>query len=227
VKKAPLMAILATGFLSLAFVCPQAMAENPAATPARQPNFFSGKVVLLDVNYIFKNHARFNALMDQMKNDADELDKQMKFEESELRKKAAGLQKLNPGSAEFKNLEEDLTRTKTDLSLKYQQKRREFLMREAKIHNDTYKEIEDQVDYFCQSNGILMVLRFMGDPVVESNPDSILSNINKPVVWYNKELDITPYILKRFIGQAKTATSTNSAGGGNRNAPSAPYQQPR
>jgi Skp family chaperone for outer membrane proteins len=205
VKKTPLLAILAAGVVSLCFVAMQAAAQQ--AAPARQPasNGFAGKVVLLDVNYVFKNHERFKALMNQLKNDADAMDVQVKKEDAQLRNMAMGLQKLNTGSPEYKKTEEEIARAKTDWTIKVQQQRREFLMREAKAYNDTYKEIEDEVNYFCQANGIVMVYRFTGDPVDENNPDSILSSINKPVVWYDKNLDITPFILKRFAAPARAA----------------------
>jgi len=218
VKKTPLLAIMAAGVLSLCFMVLQAESQNtgPARAPgAPAPNGFAGKTVLIDVNYIFKNHERFKAALNQLKNEADAMDVSMKKEEAQLRNLTMGLQKLNPGSAEYKQMEEKIAREKTDWTIKVQQQGREYLMREAKMYNDTYKEIEDEVNYFCQANGVLLVLRFIGDPVEEGNPNSVLSNINKPVVWYDKNLDITPYILKRFAAPARPATQadrSNAAG---------------
>jgi Skp family chaperone for outer membrane proteins len=226
VKKTPLLAAVAAGALSLCFVVMEGFAQNPGGAaprpPAGAPNL-AGKTVLLDVNYVFKNNVRFKQAMDMLKNDADAMDVQMKKEEGQLRNLAMGLQKLNPGSPEYKKMEEDIARANTDWKIKVQQQRREFLMREAKTYSDTYKEIEDEVNYFCQQQGIALVYRFMGDPVDEGNPDSILANINKPVVWYSKELDITPYILKRFSAPARTADQRGAAGG----APAGTYPAPR
>jgi Skp family chaperone for outer membrane proteins len=234
VKNTPLLAITAAGLLSLCFALPLLHAQQPGGASARpaqppQQNPFLGKVVLLDVNYVFKNHERFKALMNQLKNDADAMDVQMKKEEAALKSKAMGLQTLKPGSQEYKNLEEQVTSERAQWTCKIQQQRREFLMREAKSYNETYKEIEDEVNYFCQTYGVVMVLRFMGDPVEADNPDSILQNINKPVVWYDKTLDITPYILKRFQGPVNTANKNNAVpngGGGQQRAgvPSAPLK---
>ncbi len=212
-RKTPLLAVVAAGVMSLYFGW-QALAQQPGAArpPASAANGFAGKTVLVDINYIFKNHARFKAKMDQLKNDADAADVQMKKEQTQLRNMAMGLQKLNPGSPEYKKTEEDIARANTDWKIKVQQHQREFLMREAKNYNETYKEIEDEVNYFCQANGILLVFRFTGDPVDETNPDSTLAYINKPVVWYDKNLDITPYILKRFVGPARPATQADQRG---------------
>jgi len=39
-------------------------------------------------------------------------------------------------------------------------------------------------------------LRFNGEAVDVDRPDSVLTYINKPVVWYDRELDITEHILR-------------------------------
>jgi Skp family chaperone for outer membrane proteins len=213
VKKTPLLAVMAAGVLTFCFTV-QSLAQATGARPAAAPaaTGLAGKTVLIDINYIFKKHARFNAMMDQLKNEADALDVQMKKEGAQLRNLEIGLQKLSPGSADYKKMEEDVTRAKADFALKVQQQRREFLMREAKAYSDAYREIEYAVDQFCQDQGILLVLKFIGDPIDEKNPDSILTGLNKPVVWYNKNLDITGYILPRFEAPARTADRSGAAG---------------
>lgn len=217
-KKTPLLAIMAAGVLSLCFTL-ESMAQQPGARPAAAPaqNGFAGKTVLIDINRIFKEHTQFNEAMDQLKNEADALDVQMKKEGAQLRNQEIGLQKLSPGSADYKRMEESVIRAKADYALKVQQQRREFLMREAKIYSQAYQQIEYAVDQFCQANGILLVFRFMSDPIDDKSPDSILSSLNKPVVWYNRGLDITDYILPQFKAPGRTADRTNAAGyqGGN------------
>ena len=54
-----------------------------------------------------------------------------------------------------------------------------------------YQEILERTDYFCQQTGIDMVLRFNGEKVDLNQPESVLSFINRPVVWYATDLDIT------------------------------------
>jgi Skp family chaperone for outer membrane proteins len=239
VNKTPLLAVSAAVLLSLCFAPSLALAQSgqpggaggrPAQTQPQQQNPFIGKVVLLDVNLIFKNHERFKAQMNQLKNDADAMDVQMKREEASLKNEVAGLQKFGPGSPEYKSLEEQIARKRADFTIKVSQQRREFLLREASNYNDTYKEIEDEVGYFCQTYGVSMVLRYMSDAVDPDNPDSILANINKPVVWHDQTLNITPYIMKRFQAPVNTANSRPAGGvpnGGNPprggNVPTAPF----
>ena len=74
----------------------------------------------------------------------------------------------------------------------------DFLKREAALYNSKYQEIEKTVAEYAQEQQIDMVLRFIGDPVDEKNPNSVLSNINKPIVWHGDKLDITPAILQKL-----------------------------
>jgi Skp family chaperone for outer membrane proteins len=220
------MAILAAGVLSLAVLVTQSTAQQGGTAAPRQPGAapqvnLAGRTVLIDVNRIFKNHARFNAQMKQLKNEADGQDAEMKKKEVNLRNMSRGLQEYNPGGPEYKKLEEQIARASTEWKLEVQNKRREYMQREAKIYNDTYNEVQSEVNYFCQSQGIALVLRFTSDPVDESNPESILSALNKQVVWSNPNLDITDFILQRFAAP-KTADTRSAPGQSGAN-----YQAPR
>ena len=79
-------------------------------------------------------------------------------------------------------------------------KRKEFVQKEAHLYFNAYREISDEVKYFCQQRGIALVLNFNGDNIHEENPDDVARGISNKVVFYNKNLDITAYILPRFVG---------------------------
>ena len=108
-------------------------------------------------------------------------------------------------------MEKEIAEREANLSVKVQLQRKEFLGREAKIYLTVYKEIEDEVKYYCQNKGIDIVLRFNGDPADVDKPDSVLSFINKPVVYYDANRDITKPILDTLIMR-----SGGPAAGGNR-----------
>jgi Skp family chaperone for outer membrane proteins len=162
--------------------------------------------------------------MTQLKNEADASDAELKKKELSIRNMMKGLQEFkNPGGPEYKKLEEQIALANTNFKLEVQNKRREQLQREAKIYNDTFNEIQNEVNYFCQSQGIAMAMRFSSDTVDESNPESILSSINRPVVWYNPNLDITDFVMQRFVAP-KTADTRSTPNGGQ---PGGNYQPPR
>ena len=96
--------------------------------------------------------------------------------------------------------------------MQVQLQKNEFLQREAKIYHNVYQEIWQATDYFCKQNRIDMVLRFNGEAVDVNRPDSVLTYINKPVVWYDRGLDITDQILQELNRTAINPGPANRTG---------------
>ncbi len=188
-KKSHRWAILAAIVVSLSYVVSFAVAQQQAR-PAAGPN-----VALLDVSYIFKNHSRFKDQMQDMKTDVQRAEEKVKGERDRLNKLAEGLQEFRKGTPDYKQMEAELAKGQADLAVQVNLQKNEFLQREATIYHNVYQEILQATDYYCKQNSIDMVLRFNGDPVDVQRPDSVLNFINKPVVWYQKGMDITPMIL--------------------------------
>ena len=70
-------------------------------------------------------------------------------------------------------------------------KRKEFVQKEAHLYFNAYREISDEVKYFCEQRGIALVLNFNGDNIHEENPEDVARGISNKVVYYNRNLDIT------------------------------------
>ncbi len=172
------------------FVASLAVAQQGPAAPATGP-----RLALLDVSRIFKSHQRFKGMMDDMKADVERAEAQVKGERDAIAQLAERLQEYRKGTPEYKQMEEDLAKRQADLAVRVNLQKNDFLQREAKIYNSVYQEIWQATDYFCKQNRIDMVLRFNGEPVDVERPDSVLTHINKPVVWYDRGLDITDQIL--------------------------------
>jgi Skp family chaperone for outer membrane proteins len=212
VKKFQRWAVLAAAIVSLSSVSSLAVAQGPAAQPMAGP-----RLALLDVSRIFKSHVRFKGMMDDMKADVERAEAQVKSERETINKLAERLQEFRKGTPDYKQMEEELAKRQADLAVQVQLQKNDFLQREAKIYHNVYQEIWQVTDYFCKTNRIDMVLRFNGEAVDVDRPDSVLTYINKPVVWYDRGLDITDPILQELN---KTAINPGAA---NRNgAPARP-----
>jgi Skp family chaperone for outer membrane proteins len=216
VKQSHRWAVLAVVF-SLTCLSSLVQAQGPAA-----PSMAGARLALLDVSRIFKNHQRFKGMMDEMKGDVERAEASVKAERDAINKLAEGLQEFHKGTPDYKRMEEELAKRQADLQVQLTLQKNEFLQREAKIYHAVYQEILQATDYFCKQNRIDMVLRFNGEKVDVERPDSVLTWINKPVVWYASDLDITDAILQDLNRQAP-ANPANSArkpqsvpfGGGN------------
>jgi Skp family chaperone for outer membrane proteins len=184
--------VLAAAVSSLGVLFSPAMAQAPAR-PAGGPN-----VALLDVTYIFNNHARFKRMREEMKADVERAQQQVEKDKEELKKLAEKMQEFNKGTQNYQQLEEELAKRQADLQVRVQLQKNQFLQQEATMYHNVYQEILQATEYYCKQNSIDMVLKFNGDPVDVNRPESIQNELYKPVVWYQKSLDITPAILQEL-----------------------------
>jgi Skp family chaperone for outer membrane proteins len=217
VKKSRFSAVLAAiGLLAGLGYCGVTMAQAPAAQPAGAP-----RMALLDVGRIFKSHQRFKSAMEDMKRDVEEAERRVKAERERIAKLAESMQQFHKGTQDYNDMERELAKAQADLQVQVSLQKNQFLQREAKTYHDVYQEIWQATDYFCKQNRIDMVLRFNGDKADVDRPDSVLSQINRPVVWYDPGLDITDQILADLN---RTPAGGNS---GQATRPTAPFAPQR
>lgn len=194
-------AVASIAVVALLLACSAAVAQQGAAQPAaaagpnpRGANAAKYHVAVVDISYIFKNHRRFKATMDSMKQEMDGIEKDLKADREKIAQQEQQRNQYNPGSAEFKQLDEEIARQMAEFNLKMGKLRKDFLEREAKVYYQTYLEVVDAITYYSQRQGIGLVLRFNGDPIDPNKREDVLREINKPVVVQDK-IDITGDIL--------------------------------
>ncbi len=194
VKNACLWALSAA--VMLFSVCPtlaQQVGTAPVgARPMATPR--SSNIALLNVAYLFDNHPRLKQMREEMKADVERADAAVKAEQENIKRLAEKLDQYR-GTPDFKAVEEEVAKRSNDLKLQIALQRKEFMLREARMYHQTYQEIADEVKYYCEQNGIDVVLRFNADKVDLENPESVLIHVNKPVVYYATDRDITGIVL--------------------------------
>ena len=166
-----------------------AQAQNPAGANATKHG-----VAVVDISYIFENHNRFRLAKEQMKKEIEAADGQVKGDRDKLAQMEEQRNTFNPGSPEYKQLDEELARSLAELNLKMGKLRKDFIEREAKVYYQTYLEVVDAVKYYAQRHDIGMVVRFNGARVDPNRREDVLREINKSVVFQN-QVDITPDVL--------------------------------
>ncbi len=99
-----------------------------AQAPARPAGT---SVAVVDINFIFKNHARFNQKMEEIKGEIENFERYLRDEREKITAKTEELQKIPAGSPQYKQLEESIAAMHTTLSLETGRKRKEILENEA------------------------------------------------------------------------------------------------
>ena len=165
----------------------------PAAAPAaRGPN-----IAVIDVKHIFDNNVRFKQAMDGIKQEYEAFENQVKQTEINLRKQIEELKALQAGSPEFKQLEESIAQTRTQVQLDINRKQKERVEEEAKVYHRAFQDVEAEIAKFSQRNGIDLVLQFSQSEIDPSKPDTVIRGLNRLVVYQNR-LNITDYILQEI-----------------------------
>ena len=173
--------------------------QVPAATHAAGP---ANNVAVIDVGYIFKNHARFKAAMDKMKDEVMAAENGLKAERDRINGLMEQIKGFNVGTPEYKKLEAEIAKAQGDFNVNAQLQKKDFMEREAKVYLQVYTEVEKAVEQFAREHRIAVVHRFDGEPVDNSDRNQILRGITKPIVYLEPGIDITPDILKMLNGPA-------------------------
>jgi len=200
VKKSHVLAVLAGSVLLMTLVVvgvPAQQGMQPAAAtyPANQ-------IALIDVGLIFKQHTRFKQHMADLEADMKRAEEVVRKERDTLRAMSEKLADYGAGTPEYKQLEEEIAKRTADLNVRFTLQRKEFAKTEAKIWHMVFQEIQQEVDAFAQANGIAAVLRFSSEQPDPEKPDEVLRDLNKPVIWYARNLDITPIVLNSLNRRA-------------------------
>ncbi len=170
-------------------------AQGQSAGTTQQSSARNGtSVAVVDIKYIFDNHQRFKDAMDAIKRDYESFEAQVRETESILRKKIEELKAVTPGSDPFKQLEEEIAQTRTQVQLDISRKQKTRVEEEAKVYHRAYQEIEQQISKFADRYGIDLVLQFSTIEIDPSKPDTVVRGLNRLVV-YQRNLNITKYVL--------------------------------
>ncbi len=219
-KKSHLLAALAgVGMLTtLAVFAVGQGVGRPAAPMQTAPS-----IALIDISFIFKNHARFKQMMASMKGEVEQAEARIKQQNEQIRSWVDQLKNEKPGTQQYKQLEEAIAKARADMQVQMSLQRKEFLGKEAKIYHTVYQEIEQVVRYYATQNNIVAVLRFNGEPVDPDNPEAILRDLNKPVVWHADGLDITNLVLETLNRSAAQTATPRQPGGRRATGLPSPY----
>lgn len=205
--KSQLASVVCVGLLAVVEV--SAFAQVPGQIPAAQAPAAQAHsagpataVAVIDVGYVFKNHARFKAAMDKMKDEVMAAENGLKSERDRINGLMEQIKGFNVGTPEYKKLEAEIAKAQGDFNVNAQLQKKDFMDREAKVYLQVYTEIEKAVEQFAREHRIAVVHRFDGEPVDNSDRNQILRGITKPIVYLEPGIDITPDIIKMLNGPA-------------------------
>lgn len=186
----------------------QAPAER-AATPRRIP-----EIVLIDMGKLFKESVRFKQYMAELQAEMEKADGELKGERDAIRKLMDQLKEIKTGSPQYQEKDDQITVRKTRLTVEVERQRKDFAKREAKIWYAVYQRIQAAVEAYAKSYGIAVVLKFNSDVPDVENPEAVMRELQKPVLYYHEALDITGIIQRMLEQEVERSTQNPSRTGG-------------
>ena len=195
--------------------------SQPQAPAGGSPAVNHHGIAVIDINYILEKYSRFQQAFEAWKRDMEGTGAGLKKEEDAIVRQMEAMKSLKPGTKEFKNLEEEITRKKSDLQINASLKDKEFKERAAKLQMVAYQEITEAVKNYADRSGISLVLQFNGAPVDQNNPRAVQMDIQKLIVYQNG-IDITPIILDDLNRRAASSTAVRPQPPGQGRGPAPP-----
>jgi Skp family chaperone for outer membrane proteins len=212
VKKYVLSSAVAAAIFAVCFAC-GCLTDSPAlAQPGMSQGMPMPNIALVDVSYLLKKHARLKAQLKELGDEAARVQKGFddQIQDVNQQAKQLGPGGFKPGTEPYVQLEERLVKQKADIQAQVQLKQKEFATRESHLYLNAYREINEEVNAYCQQHGIALAINFNGDPIHDERPSDVARGITNPVVFYNKQLDITPYVLPRIAREVSPQANLNN-----------------
>lgn len=149
---------------------------------------------LVNTGVIMKSSNRFNAAMEKLKAQYEAKAEELKKDGERGNQLTEELRQLPPGSPKRKQLEQDLLKMRADYEIKGKRITEDIRDSEAKIVMGLMKELGEELARYSQATGTQIVLRDNPDPPNLTDPQIILQEIHKPIVYQNN-LDVTSAVL--------------------------------
>jgi Skp family chaperone for outer membrane proteins len=211
--------VLAVAAILMVGVSGVAQAQHPEA--ANAPKF---GIAVVDIAFVFKNHAQLNATMENMKNEMKSIEENLKAKRDQITKMEEARNQMNAGTPDYKKLDDQLVEVKTKFNVDMDRLRRDLMERESKLYFTTYQQVTYTIAQYAKQRNIGLVLRFNGDQPDPTKPQDILKDINKPVVFENN-VDITRDILA-IVNNGAAAPAPGAPAGAGTNIGTNPNVQP-
>ncbi len=153
-------------------------------------------VALVDMAQVFEGHPTFKQQLQALKLDADTLQNTVLQQRDQITAEAESASLIfKPGTPEFKDKEKELAMKLAQLDVNSKTAMRDLMAREARLHYDVYREINQLIESFCRTNQVRLVLRYNRPNIDRQDPESIMQLINSMVVYHQPNQDITALIV--------------------------------
>ncbi|WP_250846896.1 OmpH family outer membrane protein [Aquisphaera insulae] len=167
---------------------------TPAATPAPAAPV-PAVIGTIDMDEVFKSYEKVKVSSEEFKSAALARKADLQKLQAEAAGEAEQLQKLIPGTEDFKKHENRVTELKARFEAGRELAERDFAGREAEAMATLYKEVQAMVARVAQWRKLTYVVKISNQPVLGSNPNSVMAAMANTMVYADPRNDITKDVV--------------------------------
>ena len=170
------------------------------------------QVGLIDMAHVFKNYDKFKGMTEEMQEAAKQAQADATAMVEQMKTIQTTMQGLTEGSPDYIKNETAILTLQTKLESFRKVQQREFLRKEAEIYKTVYMEVQEAVQKYAKYYKYTLVLRFNRQSVdAAENPQEIITSMNRQVVHYREQDDLTDPILNFLNDEYKKSTGGAAA----------------
>ena len=181
--------------------------EGDAGTPN-----IPHKVGLIDMAHIFKNYKKFETLREDLKVEIGASEEKAKGMQNEILELQKALKDAKEGSPEYTKYEKLAVTKSADFENFRRQMSRQFLKAESQVYLQVYNEVSKMVETYAKAKDYTLIIRFNRDELDTENPQALLQGMNRQVVYYRENEDITRPVLNALNKRLGNSDSPSSSG---------------
>ena len=187
---------------------------SPNVASAQQPDKpkVSHQVGLIDMQEVFKNYKKLTTMQKAFQEEVKATEAKFRGRLEEMKSMQEKLTggDLTEGSPEYNKLEGSILTKQTQLETDRKVTQREFMRKEAEVYKTVYQEVETAVQKYAKAFRYTLIMRFSRQNVAETeNAQELMQSINRQVVYFRPEDDITTQILEYLNNEySKTANAS-------------------
>ncbi len=164
-------------------------AQRPAPPPA----------VLVNVATLAEGAPKLKQSVEGLKKEYEAAGEAFKQESEKANQLVQQFSKMTPNSAEYKEMEQRLTKMRADFELRGKRLTEDFKDREAKLYYEHTRDLKTELARFGESTGVMLVLRYDPPQAEPKGPQRVMREVSNAVV-YQRGLDATSAMQQRMGG---------------------------
>jgi Skp family chaperone for outer membrane proteins len=174
-----------------------AITQQPTPPPQAPP---PSLVAIIDLAKVIQWHPEFIRRQQDLKARAAQAEASIRTKQEKLAERQKGLEtsQLVPGTPQYLQIADEITKSATDLQMEFKTLDRQFTLDNAKIMYDVFEDIKMSIGKYAEPRGIAQVTDqrdFKSNPL---DPQTVIEDMDQRLVWYSKRLNITDTIIREI-----------------------------